>query len=68
MSTSSLAAARWFKSSRSTNNGDCVECAVLPPGQMAVRDSKDPNGPVLAFSHTVWSDFTAAIKRGEFDL
>ncbi|WP_444948369.1 DUF397 domain-containing protein [Micromonospora ureilytica] len=58
MSTPDLATARWFVSSRSTNNGDCVECAALP-GQMAVRDSKDRSGPVLVFTAYQWSAFIA---------
>jgi Domain of unknown function (DUF397) len=33
-----------------------------------VRDSKDPGGPVLAFTPDVWRAFTAAIKAGEFGL
>ncbi|MEU8262870.1 DUF397 domain-containing protein [Micromonospora sp. NPDC048999] len=56
MSAPDLTNARWFTSSRSTNNGDCVECAVLP-GAMAVRDSKDPSGPVLLFGAAQWSAF-----------
>ncbi|MFK3982018.1 DUF397 domain-containing protein [Micromonospora sp. NPDC050397] len=63
MSTPDLSHAHWVKSSRSTNNGDCVECAVLPAsaaapaGSVAVRDSKDPTGPVLLFSRSAWSAF-----------
>ncbi|MER5455731.1 DUF397 domain-containing protein [Micromonospora sp. NPDC002389] len=56
MSTPDLSAARWFTSSRSANNGDCVECAILPDA-IAVRDSKDRSGPVLVFSHSQWSVF-----------
>ncbi|RSN41756.1 MULTISPECIES: DUF397 domain-containing protein [Actinomadura] len=42
-----LSKATWRKASRSgENGGDCVELAALP-GTVAVRDSKDPDGPVL---------------------
>lgn len=65
MSHPDLSTAHWFKSSRSTNNGDCVECAHLP-GQVAVRDSKEPGGPVLVFASTRWSAFITAISSPTF--
>ncbi|GAA0582634.1 DUF397 domain-containing protein [Actinomadura livida] len=43
----------WRKASRSgENGGNCVELAGLP-GVVAVRDSKDPDGPVLLLTRTV---------------
>ncbi|RAY12419.1 DUF397 domain-containing protein [Actinomadura craniellae] len=42
-----LTNARWRRSSYSgSNGGNCVELAAFP-GMVAIRDSKDPNGPVL---------------------
>jgi Domain of unknown function (DUF397) len=38
------------------------------PGIVAVRDSKDPDGPVLAFNSSEWRAFTAGVKAGEYDL
>ncbi|MFG1801241.1 DUF397 domain-containing protein [Micromonospora carbonacea] len=61
--TPDLVAARWFTSSRSANNGDCVECAVLPD-VMAVRDSKDPSGPTLVFPSHQWTAFVTATTAG----
>lgn len=61
--TPDLTGACWFTSSRSTNNGDCVECALLPT-HVAVRDSKDRSGPVLLFTHTQWSTFLTATPTG----
>jgi hypothetical protein len=59
----------WRKSSYSgSNGGGCVEVAGHLTGAVAVRDSKDPGGPVLAFRPDDWRVFTAAIKAGEFDL
>ncbi|MFF0729445.1 DUF397 domain-containing protein [Streptomyces sp. NPDC004134] len=59
-------AADWRKSSYSGNNGgDCVEVAATPTA-VPVRDSKDPDGPRLAFSPAAWDDFLAAVKREEF--
>jgi len=45
-----------------------VEVARNLPGVVAVRDSKDPAGPVLGFAALGWSAFTAAVRNGEFDL
>jgi Domain of unknown function (DUF397) len=64
-----LSRAEWRKSSWSGGNGgDCVEVARNLPGAVAVRDSKDPDGPMLTFTPDEWVAFTAGIKTGEFDL
>lgn len=55
---------RWRKSSRSVGGGDCVEIAEVP-GAVLVRDSKDPDGPRLAFDSAVWRDFVTAVKADE---
>ena len=48
----------WRKSSYSGANGQCVEVAVPAPSSIAVRDSKDPQGPSLSFS----ADYTPALN------
>ncbi len=58
---------RWFKSSRSASNGACVEIAKTDSG-VAVRDSKNPNGPVLRFSRGAWQGFVAEVRANSFDL
>ncbi len=63
-----LSRAIWRKSARSNNGGACVEVARNLPGIVAVRDSKDPHGPKLAFARAEWETFTASVKTGEFDL
>ncbi|MFI6457369.1 DUF397 domain-containing protein [Streptosporangium amethystogenes] len=56
----------WIKSSYSGPNGDdCVEVVMNLPGLIAVRDSKDPAGPMLTFSPTAWNNFLAGIRSGE---
>lgn len=56
----------WRKASASAGNGQCVEVAALVGG-VAVRDSKDPNGPVLRFTRTEIAAFLDGAKAGEFD-
>jgi hypothetical protein len=56
----------WVKSSYSGGSGgNCIEVAALPDGGRAVRDSKDPDGPMLAFTPAGWDSFIRAVKNGE---
>ena len=64
-----LSRAEWRKASYSgTNGGNCVEVAGNLPAVVAVRDSKDPQGPALAFTPAAWETFTRRIKAGDLDL
>ena len=57
-----LTSVSWRKSSYSGGNGgNCIEVADLP-GTVAVRDSKDPDGPALLFTAAQWAAFTARVK------
>ncbi|BCJ61428.1 DUF397 domain-containing protein [Micromonospora endophytica] len=59
-----LGNARWKKSTRSnTAGGDCVEVAGDLAGVVAVRDSKDPAGPVLTFDTAAWRAFLDLATR-----
>ncbi|MFJ9740733.1 DUF397 domain-containing protein [Streptomyces sp. NPDC101166] len=57
---------RWLRSSHSTGANNCVETARPGSGPwsglLAVRDSKDPDGPALLFSPESWTGFTAAFR------
>ncbi|MEV5510743.1 DUF397 domain-containing protein [Streptomyces orinoci] len=58
---------RWFKSSYSSNGGDCVEIAAnlaVASGTVPVRDSKAPQGPALAFPMPSWASFITGVKGG----
>jgi hypothetical protein len=57
----------WRKSSYSMGNGgQCVEVAGNLPQIVAVRDSKDPEGPRLTFRRADWAAFTDGIRNGDF--
>jgi hypothetical protein len=62
-----LARALWQKSTHSGGNGSCVEIADLGTA-VAVRDSKDPNGPKLLFAVDQWRSFTDSVKAGDHRL
>lgn len=62
-----LNGAKWFKSRKSANNGQCVEVAFVD-GQVAVRDSKNPTGPALVFTAAEWTAFVGGVSAGEFEV
>ncbi|AVT36947.1 DUF397 domain-containing protein [Plantactinospora sp. BB1] len=60
-----LTGAQWRKSTRSSpNGGNCIEVARNLPGIVAVRDSKDTTGPVLAFAPAAWRTFVTEVTQG----
>jgi Domain of unknown function (DUF397) len=59
----------WVKSSYSSGSADnCVEVAALVGGGFAVRDSKDPSGPVLGFTADEWRAFVGGVKAARSAL
>ena len=62
-------AAAWRKSSHSSGTeGQCVEVAPLSPDRTLVRDSKNPDGPMLSFAPAEWAAFLDGAKTSAFDL
>lgn len=78
-----IAVEGWRRASGCVNMGDCVEvawtrastcdegtnCVEFAPvgGEVLVRNSNDPDGPVLRFTPEEWAMFLAGAKAGEFD-
>jgi uncharacterized protein DUF397 len=67
MSAGELRGARWWKSGRSSAQGNCVETAELPGKAVAVRNSRHPEGPALIFSQAEVRAFLEGVKDGDFD-
>ena len=59
-------AVSWQKARKSLANGSCVEVGRAD-GLIAVRDSKDPEGPVLHYTPAEWDAFLDGARKGEFD-
>ncbi len=63
-----LDGAEWQRSNRTPGQSDnCVEVAFVGEA-VAVRDSRQPEGPVLLFTQAEWDAFVEGAKDGEFDL
>jgi hypothetical protein len=60
--------AAWRKSTFCNGADACVEVAPLADGNVALRDSKEQDGPVLVFTPAEWAAFTSGVRQGEFDL
>lgn len=67
MSASKLPGATWRKSTRSGAVGNCVELAGLPGGEVAVRNSRFPDGPALIYTRKELATFLAGAKHGDLD-
>jgi Domain of unknown function (DUF397) len=67
MPGSQLKGVTWQKSRRSNPSGNCVECAALPGGAVAVRNSRDPEGPTLIYTPGEIEAFILGVRDGDFD-
>lgn len=67
VTASAIPGARWAKSSASVGDGNCVEVARLGDGQVAVRNSRFPEGPALVFTKAETAAFLQGAKGAEFD-
>lgn len=56
----------WLKAQSSSANGACVEIARTA-GKIAIRDSKDPDGPILVYTPAEFKAFLSGAQNGEFD-
>jgi hypothetical protein len=66
LSASERVSLAWIKARSSTANGACVEVASAV-GNIAIRDSKDPNGPILVYTPSEFRAFLEGARNGEFD-
>jgi predicted secreted Zn-dependent protease len=67
LSNSDIPSSEWRKAQMSVNNGACVEIASVG-GLVAIRDSKNPSGPILSLTRTEWNSFLNGAKNGVYDF
>jgi hypothetical protein len=67
VSATQLSEAKWQKSRCSGSRGNCVEMARLSTGQVAVRNSRHPDGPALIYTRAEIEALIRGAKEGDFD-
>jgi hypothetical protein len=65
--TGDLPASEWIKSQLSGAQGNCVEMAKLPSGEIAMRNSRDPGGPALIFTRDEIAAMIGGAREGDFN-
>lgn len=59
----------WIKSSYSgPTGGNCVEVAFPGGGEVALRNSRRPDGPALVFTKSEWEALLGGARDGEFGV
>ncbi|MFF7652246.1 DUF397 domain-containing protein [Streptomyces sp. NPDC007983] len=58
----------WYKPWSGGNGGSCVEAMRLKDGRVALRQSTDPDGPALIYTHLEMKRFIQGAKAGEADF
>ncbi|MET7858846.1 DUF397 domain-containing protein [Streptomyces sp. NPDC005318] len=67
MAATELRGVVWQKSRHSNSQGSCVEFAKLPDGDVAMRNSRHPDGPALVYTPAEIEALLLGAKDGEFD-
>ncbi|WP_330434650.1 DUF397 domain-containing protein [Streptomyces sp. NBC_00825] len=67
MAAAEITNAQWVKARASDALNDCVELARLGENEIAVRNSRFPDGPALIFTRSEVVAFLDGATRGEFD-
>ncbi|MER6498411.1 DUF397 domain-containing protein [Streptomyces sp. NPDC001455] len=67
MAATELRGVVWQKSRYSNSQGSCVEFAKLPGGDVAMRNSRHPDGPALVYTPAEIEALLLGVKDGEFD-
>ncbi|SDZ17540.1 protein of unknown function [Micromonospora pattaloongensis] len=66
-----LSAVAWRISTKSADSGgSCVEAGPVGDGsgRVALRHSKNPDGPTIVYTRAEWDAFIGGVKDGEFDF
>lgn len=63
----SITEAAWVKASASGPTEDCIEVTGLTDGGVAMRNSRDPEGPALVYTRSEFDAFVLGARAGEFD-
>ncbi|MEU9946537.1 DUF397 domain-containing protein [Streptomyces lavendulae] len=64
---SSIGGAAWTKARASDATNNCVEIARVANDEVALRNSRFPDGPALVFTRSEMIAFIAGARAGEFD-